>query len=200
MKKIILVVLAVITVLVSVTSCTDSDDGNYEYKGFVTEVYKNAKGETVIATISDDIESEFIIGSNTKMIAPAGVSVDVGDYVMLTTMRRSDEYIGKIKVSPGQSTTGRLVYVEGEESPFVLTAPKEDGMRLLVRLIDNKGTLPGVSGIGDVIKVFHSSQIVLTAPVADVEALIFIENGTSADFTEEDVAFIESQGYVLKTE
>ena len=181
MKKILLTIIAAIALLLSVASCADSGEGGYEYRGFVTEVYKNAKGETVIATISDDVESEFIIGSNTKMIAPAADPVAVGDYVMLSTTRRSDEYIERIKVSPGHSTTGRLIYVEGEESPFVLTAPKEDGSRMLIRLTDNKGTLPGVSGIGDVIKVFHSTQIVLTAPVADVEALIFLENGTAAD-------------------
>ncbi|MBO5702867.1 MAG: hypothetical protein J6S71_10555 [Clostridia bacterium] len=200
MKKILSVVLVAVAILFSFTACTGSGEVNYEYRGFVTEVYENAKGENVVVCISDDVESEFIINSNTKIIAPANVPVAVGDYVMLTTMRRNDEIVEKIQVSPGYSTTGRLIYVDGEESPFVLTEPQEDGSRLLVRLVDYRGTLPGISGIGDVIKVFHSSQIVLTEPTANVEALIFIENGTAADLTAEDIAFIELQGYILKSE
>ena len=202
MKRITSAVAAIIAFFVLFTGCGNSGSGgnNYEYYGFVIDVYENARGETVIVTVSDDVESEFVITPNTEISAPVKTQISVGDYVQLTTTRSSDTDIKKMKVSPGYFTEGRLVYVEGDESPFVLTAPNKDGTRLLVRLADSKGTLPGVSGIGDVIKVFHSAQIVLTAPVADVEALLFIENGTAADFTEEDIAFIESQGYVLKTE
>lgn len=202
MKRIISALLAALAIILSVSGCSagNSDDGNYDYRGFVIESYENAKGETVIVCISDDVESEYVIKSNTKMIAPAKLPINVGDYVMLTTMSRSDSAVEKIKVSPAYSTTGRLVYLEGEESPFVLTEPDNDGARLLVRLTDERGTLPGVSGIGDVIKIFHSTQIEATAPLAAVEAMQFFENGTRDDLTAEDIAFIESQGYALISE
>ncbi len=201
MKKIVLAVLALITVSFFATGCagTNAGGGNYEYKGFVTDVYENAKGETVIATISDDVESEFVIKPNTEMIAPVKTPVSVGDYVQLTTTRSGSTDIRKMKVSPGFSTEGRLIYVEGDESPFVLTV-NANGKRLLVRLIDDNATLPGISGMGDVIKVYHSSHILLDNPTVAVEALIFIENGTAADITAEDIAFIESQGYKVKSE
>lgn len=198
MKRITKVVLILITLLLSASGCSGSSE-NWAYKGFIIEVYENARGETVIATISDDVESEFVIKSNTEMIAPVKTPVSVGDYVQLTTTRSGSTDIRKMKVSPGFSTEGRLIYVEGEESPFVLKA-NADGKRMLVRLIDDNSTLPGISGMGDVIRVYHSSHIMLDDPTAAVEALIFIENGTAADITEEDIIFIVSQGYTLKTE
>lgn len=202
MKRIIYALLAALAVILSVSGCSagDAGDGNYEYEGFVIEAYENAKGETVIVCISDDVESEYVIKSNTKMIAPARLPIEVGDHVMLSTMSRSDSAVERIKVSPGYSTTGRLVYLEGEESPFVLTVPDKGGARLLVRLEDERGTLPGVSGLGDVIKVFHSEPITEEEPEAAVEAMRFLENGTRESLTAEDIAFIESQGYALISE
>lgn len=196
MKRITKVVLILITLLLSASGCSGSSE-NWAYKGFIIEVYENARGEPVIVTISDDVESEFVIKTNTEMIAPVHTPVSVGDYVQLTTTRSSDRDIKKMQVSVGYSTSGRLVFFEGEESPFVLTETG-DGARLLVRLIDDNATLPGISGIGDVIQVFHSSPVLHAEPIAAVEALIFLENGTAADITEEDIAFIVSQGYTVK--
>ena len=196
MKRIVCDVLAIISLSPLFIGCSGGGE-NYEYNGFVTEVYENAKGETVIVTISDDVESEFVIKSNTEMIAPVHTPVSVGDYVQLTTTRSSDRDIKKMQVSVGYSTSGRLVFVEGEESPFVLTETG-DGARLLVRLIDDNATLPRISGIGDVIKVLHSSPVLHAEPIAAVEALIFLENGTAADITEDDIAFIVSQGYTVR--
>lgn len=198
MKRILLIVLAAAFAL-SAVGCSPSGGENYEYKGFVTEVYENARGETVIVTVSDDVESEFVIKSNTEMIAPGETAVAVGDCVQLTTLRSSDADIKKMKVSPAYSTSGRLLYVEGEDSPFILTE-NADGTRSFVRLIDEKSTLPGISGMGDVIKVYHSSPVLTDDPTAAVEALIFIENGTAEDITDEDRAFIVSQGYTVISE
>jgi hypothetical protein len=173
MKRIISVLLAVIAVVLCLSGCKadDAGDGGYEYRGFVIEAYENAKGETVIVCISDDVESEYVIKSNTKIAAPAKLPIDVGDYVMLSTMSRSDSAVEKIKVSPGYATVGRLVYLEGEETPFVLTEANKSGPRLLIRLSDERGTLPGASGIGDVIKVFHSQPISAEELTVTVEAM-----------------------------
>jgi hypothetical protein len=202
MKRIISVLLAVIAVVLCSSGCKadDAGDGGYEYRGFVIEAYENAKGETVIVCISDDVESEYVIKSNTKISAPAKLPIDVGDYVMLSTMSRSDSAVEKIKVSPGYATMGRLVYLEGEETPFVLTEANKSGPRLLIRLSDERGTLPGASGIGDVIKVFHSQPISAEELTVMVEAMQFLENGRRESLTAEDVAFIESKGYKVISE
>ena len=197
MKRILLTAVAVVCALFA-AGCSGSGSENYAYKGFVTEVYENARGETVIVTISDDVGSEFVIKPNTEMTgAPAKVPIDVGDYVQLTTTRTSDTDIKRMKIAPGYSTEGRLVYVEGDETPFLLRVGA-DGERMLVRLVDENSTLPGVSGMGDVIRVYHSTHIMLDDPTLAVEGLIFLENGTAEDITDEDKIFIVSQGYTVR--
>lgn len=201
MKRILSAVTAVLAVMLLLSGCTSaSGDENYEYSGFITELYQNAKGDTVIVCLSDDVISEYIIKSSTKIVsAPADEPFAVGDHVMLSTTSRSDDVVEKIKVSLGQSNVGRLIYVESDSTPFLLTDINGDG-KLLIKLIDERGTLPGVSGIGDVIKVYHSEHIVHDDPVVEVEAMTFVENGTAADLTDEDIAFIASKGYTVVAE
>ena len=199
MKKILSLAFVLVYLSLFLAGCTSTSNINYSYKGFVTEVYENARGETVIAAVSDDVESEFVIKQNTKIIAPANIPVAVGDYIQLNTIRAGEQDVKEMKVSPGYSSCGRLIYVNGEETPFLLVE-NDDSTRLLIKLVDDKSTLPGVSGMGDVIKVYHSIPIFVDDPTAVVEALIFIENGTAADITEEDVAFIASQGYIVISE
>ena len=201
MKRILSAVTAILAVMLLLSGCTSaSGDENYEYSGFITELYQNAKGDTVIVCLSDDVISEYIIKSSTKIVsAPADEPFAVGDHVMLSTTSRSDDVVEKIKVSLGQSVVGRLVYVDGDESPFLLTE-MNGGAKLLIKLIDDRGTLPGVSGIGDVIKVYHREHIVHDDPVVEVEAMTFVENGSVADLTDEDIAFIASKGYTVVAE
>lgn len=202
MKRIIFFVFALVAALSVLAGCTSfvSDGDLYEYKGFIIEVYENARGETAIVTIAGDVESTFIINESTKLIAPTALPVAVGDCIVLNTTRTSDEYVKECRVTPGYSTEGRLVFVEGEDFPFLLTTTS-DGAPLLVLLIDNEENIaPGASAMGDAIRVYHSSAILLTVPTAQVEGLIYVENGSIADLTDEDIAFITSQGYTLKTE
>ena len=92
------------------------------------------------------------------------------------------------------------MYVEGDDTPFLLQI-HDDGERRLIKLIDDEQNLqPGTSGMGDVIRVYHQEVIELNDPIALVEGLIYLENGSPADLTEEDVNFIISQGYTPRAE
>ncbi len=200
MKRIISAFFAFFAVTVLLTACGGTGSVDYEYKGFVIEVYENARGETAIVTLSGDVESNFVFRENTKMSAPVKEPVSVGDYIMLNTTRTSDEDIKECKVLPGRMTEGRLVYVDGDDTPFLLSIAN-DGSRLLVKLIDDEQNLqPGTSGMGDVIRVYHQAVIEINNPTALVEGLIYVENGSSADLTDEDVTFIISQGYTPRAE
>ena len=199
MKKVILAVCAVLAVVIIFGALGTTGGDQYDYKGYVIDLFENARGETVIVALWDDVESEFVLKSNTKVTAPAKESVAVGDLVMLTA-RKNSNFIKKMKVSTGYSTEGRLFYVEGEAHAFLL-AKRPDDTNMMVKAIDFSGTeIPGVSGIGDVIKVYYSSPLSPDDPKVTVEALVFVENGTAEDFTAEDIAFIESLGYKMRTE
>ena len=198
MKRIISALLALIALTAALASCGGTKEINYKYNGFIIDVYENAKGETAIVTISGDVESSFVIKDNTKVSGPAKEPFFIGDYIMLNTTGYSDEYVKECKIVPGRVNEGRLVYVEGDDTPFMLQI-HDDGERLLIKLIDDGQNLhPGTSGMGDVIRVYHQEVIELADPIARVEGLIYIENGSRADLTDEDVSFIISQGYKLR--
>ena len=200
MKRIIATLLALVTLTALFTACGGTKEINYEYKGFIIDVYENARGETAIVTLSGDVESHFVIKENTKVSGPAKEPFFIVGYIMLNTTAHSDEYVKECKVVPGRVNEGRLVYVEGDDTPFLLQI-HDDGERLLIKLIDDEQNLhPGTSGMGDVIRVYHQEVIELNDPIARVEGLIYLENGSPADLTEEDVSFIISQGYTPRAE
>ena len=106
----------------------------------IIEVYENARGETKIVTLSGDVESHFVIKEKTKISAPAEVPFNIGGYIMLNTTGTSDGNVKECKVVPGRMNEGRLVYVEGNATPFLLSI-SDDGGRLLVKLIDEEQKL-----------------------------------------------------------
>lgn len=200
MKRITAALLALTLLTVLLTACGITGTVAYEYKGFIIEIYENARGETTIVTISGDVESNFVIKENTKVSGPAKEPFHIGGCIMLNTTAYSDEYVKECKVVPGCVNEGRLVYVEGDDTPFLLQV-NNDGNRLFVKLIDDDQNIqPGTSGMGDVIRVYHQEVIELNDPIALVEGLIYLENGSPADLTEEDVNFIISQGYTPRAE
>ncbi len=202
MKKALIWICAVLAVIFIVVWLADANVGsdNYDYKGYVIDVYENAKGETEIIALSGDVESHFVIKPYTKMTSPAQKPVEAGDLIMLTTTRSSSEDIKKMKVSPGYSTEGKIFFVDGVDSPFILTLSTDTGARQIVNLVYNDDIfLPDITGIGDVIKIFHSSPLTLSDTTVVVDAEIFIENGSINDLTADDIAFIGSQGYTLRT-
>ena len=200
MKRIIATLLVLVTMTALFTACGGTKEINYEYKGFIIDVYENARGETAIVTLSGDVESHFVIKENTKVSGPAKEPFFIGDYIMLNTTAHSDEYVKECKVVPGRVNEGRLVYVEGDDTPFLLQI-HDDGERILIKIIDDEQNLhPGTSGMGDVVRVYHQELIELNDPIAHVEGLIYVENGSPDDLTDEDIAFIVSEGYTPRAE
>ena len=201
MKKTLLSVCsAIVIIIIAIYLFNSAGSDYYNYKGYVTDVYENAKGETEIIALSGDVESHFVIKPYTKISAPAENPVAVGDLIMLTTTRSSDENIKKMKIQPGYSTSGKIFYVEEVDSPFILTVFAETGARYIADLVYSGDiVLPDISGSGDVIKVFHSTPLTESTVTLSVDAVIFVENGSMDDITAEDIEFIKSKGYTVRT-
>ncbi len=82
----------------------------YNYKGCVTEIGENDKGEMLITAVSDGYENTFTLKwySRKKFSEDkTDKSINVGDTVMLTTTRYSDTNIKKISVKKGYSLEGK---------------------------------------------------------------------------------------------
>lgn len=201
MKKTLLsVCAAIVIIIIAIYLFNSAGSDYYNYKGYVTDVYENAKGETEIIALSGDVESHFVIKPYTKISAPAENPVAVGDLIMLTTTRSSDENIKKMKVQPGYSTSGKIFYVEEIDSPFILSVSAETGARYIASLVYSGDiVLPDITGSGDVIKVFHSTPLTESTVTLSVDAVILVENGSMDDITAEDIEFIKSKGYTVRT-
>ena len=121
MKKILIVISALIVAFLATWGvCETAHSDYYNYLGYITDVRENDNGETVIEAISGSYTSEFIVKWYTRKSAPTKQPFGIGDKVMLTTTHYSDKNIKKIKVTPGYSTEGKLVYADGLSCPFIL--------------------------------------------------------------------------------
>ena len=97
-------------------------------------------------------------------------------------------------------TSGKIFYVEEIDSPFILTVSAETGARYIANLVYSGDiVLPDITDSGDVIKVFHSTPLTESTVTLSVDAVIFVENGSMDDITAEDIEFIKSKGYSVRT-
>lgn len=198
MKKILIVFVVLIAVFLITWGVSEAvNSGRYDYQGYVTDVFENENGETVLVTVSEASESTFTVKWYTKMTAPKKQPVAVGDRVELSTTHYSDTNIKRMKVAPGYSTEGKLVYMEGLSTPFVLARAKETGTRYLVSAIRYSDNTPDGPKTGDTVKIYHAFPA--TGSVS-VESSVVIAEGSLDTLTAEDIAFIESQGYNLRME
>ena len=198
MKKIWIVVVALTAVFFITWGVSEAvNSGSYDYGGYVTDVFENEKGETVLVTVSETSESTFTVKWYTKMTAPVKQPVAVGDRVELSTTHYSDTNIKKMKVAPGYFTEGKLVYVEGLETPFVLARVEETQMPYLVSAIRYGDNTPDGAKTGDTVKIYHAFPAGVSV---SVEASAVIAEGSLDALTAEDIAFIEAQGYKVRME
>lgn len=198
MKKILIGIGILIAIfLVTWGVCEVANSNYYNYQGYVTNVFENEKGETVIVALSETSESTFTVKWYTKMTAPKRQPVDVGDKILLSTTRYSNTNIKKMKVVPGYSTEGKLVYVEGLITPFVLAKENVTQARYLVSAIQYRDNTPDGPKTGDIVKIYHAFPA--TVSVA-VDNSVVLAEGSIDVLTTEDIAFIESQGYSLRIE
>ncbi len=198
MKKILIgvgILIAIFLIMWGV--CEAANSNHYNYAGYVTDVFENEHGETVIVTLSETSESTFTVKWYTKMTAPKKQPVAVGDRIQLSTTHYSDTNIKKMKVSPGYSTEGKLVYAEGLITPFVLARGTETGAMYLVSAIRYSDNTPDGPKTGDTVKIYHAFPATVSV---SVEGAVVISEGSPDALTPEEIAFIESQGYKVSME
>ena len=177
--------------------CEAANSGSYAYQGYITDVLENENGETVLVTLSETAESTFTIKWYTRKSASKKQAIAVGDRIMLSTTHYSDTNIKKMKIAPGYSTEGKLVYADGLISPFVLARAKETQMPYLVSAIRYTDTTSDGPKTGDTVRIYHAYPAGVSVAV---EGSVVIAEGASDALTPEEIAFVESQGYMLQSE
>ncbi len=191
--------LLVMLISCGVFEIADSD--HYNYQGYVVDIVQDDNGDTVIVTLSGNTESRFTLKWYTQVKADENKrEITEGDLVMLSTTRHSNTNIKNMRIHDGYSTQGKLVYMNGLICPFVLATAESTNAYYLVSIVTHdNSTLEGMSS-GDIVRFYHATPVYTTTITTVADASILIEDGTAADLTENEIAFIESQGYTAAKE
>ncbi len=200
MKKLFIVLGALLLVfLVTWGICETVGSDYYNYAGYITDIKENQSGETVLVTLSGNVESEFTVKWHTRKSAPRKQPFMVGDRILLSTTHFSDKNIKKLKIEVGYSSTGKLFYAEGLDTPFILTAGEDTGeRRYMISFITHDDSILADAKMGDKVRVYHAFPMTIAAPTVIAEAGTVLEKGTEQPFDAEEIAFIESKGYSVE--
>ncbi len=201
MKK-FLICIGVLAAIVLATwaACEIAGRNSYDLEGFITGITQNEQGNTVITVLYGQTESVYVEKWYTRKSAPTKEALAVGDHIRLSTTLHSDTNIKKLKVSPGYSTEGKLVYIENLNNPFLLAASQETGTKYLVSLISHPiDTLAGME-TGDTVRVYHEAPVTGTFASEVINGAVLVAEGSPESLTQEDIDYITSEGYTLKTE
>lgn len=202
MKKFCIVLGALLLVILATWGiCETVGSDYYNYVGYIIDVSENQNGETVLVTLSGNVESEFTVKWYTKKSAPVKQPFIVGDRILLSTTHFSNKNIKKLKLQVGYSSVGKLFYAEGLDTPFVLTAGEETGERkYLISFISHDDELLADAKTGDTVKLYHAFPMTIATPTVIAEAGVVLEKSLGEPFNAEEIVFIESKGYKLDSE
>ena len=203
-SKKILIGIGVFLLLLLITwgICETAGSNYYNYKGYVIDIVEE-NGDTVIVTLSGNVESRFTLkwysGEKYKKDTQ---DIQIGDYIMLSTTQYSDTNIKKMSVDYGYSTDGKLVWInEFTDRPHILaTDPTTNLFYFFDFSIEND--ISNFDGLktGDTVRVYHRYPIQSTTITTIGNGVKLISDNSNGGLTEEEIKFIESKGYTVKTD
>ena len=199
MKKFCFVLGALLLVILATWGiCETVGSDYYNYAGYIIDVSENQNGETVLVTLSGNVESEFIVKWYTKKSAPVKQPFRVGDRILLSTTHFSNQNIKKLKIQVGYSSEGKLFYAEGLDTPFVLATARETGEMYLINVITHNDSVLDDAKKGDTVRLYHAFPLSGSAPTVIAEAGLVLEQAVGDAFTAKEIAFVESKGYSVE--
>ncbi len=187
-----LLILVVVAVgLLVWSSLQTKGSESYNYTGYIIGINETSEG-TVLTTLSGNTQSEFVVKGNTKEKFNGDVQeLRVGDCIKLTTKKNSDRDIQRFSVYSGFSMEGKLVNVEGQDTPFLLT-PYYASYRLYSLIPAQE--LASFPQTGTTVKIYYQYPI-NAATVSIVTDIIQPTSDIVSPLTEEEASFLTSQGY-----
>ncbi len=186
---------AVFLIVLIVWSICNAGSESYNYAGYVTEITKNEKAQTVITTVSGGQTSNFVLKwSSRKQFEKNERELAIGDRVMLSTTHFSNVNIKKMCVEDGYFTDGKLVYVNESETPLILAVDSSQNQKYLVILTSHYGDIGGKTGDG--VRIYHAYPIHEQSISVLDEAWTVVSE--SSELTIEEIAFIAAKGYTVK--
>lgn len=195
-KIVLLIVVAVCVALLIVWLVTrPPKQEGYEYEGYVISILPEGK-DFVLTTLNADGQSEYRLKkSSTKEMNNGGKTVAVGDYIQLNTTRRSETDIKNCLIFNAYSSKGKIVNVEGEDTPFLLVTTETNTLRMFKVLTANGSAINLPTGTP--VKIYFQYELnnASTQVVADV---VYPLSDTTSPLTEGELFHIvDVQNYTL---
>ena len=202
-KKIMIGVGAfLLLLLITWGICETAGSDYYNYSGHVIDIAEE-NGDTVITTLCGKTESRFTLKwYSREKYKKDTKDIQIGDYIMLSTTQYSDTNIKKMSVDYGYSTDGKLVWInEFTDRAYILaTEPTTNLFYFFDFSIEND--ISNFNGIktGDTVRVYHQYPIQSTTITTIGNGVKLISDNSNRGLTEEEIKFIESKGYTVKTD
>ena len=199
-KKIVLFgVLPLLLILFSVWAfCETAGSDSYEYQGYITAI-RNTDDGTVIETIIGDKTSEFTLTRFTRKHFEGELTELKEDvFIRLSTTSNSDTNIKKFSAFEAYSMEGKIVFMEGLNSPFILTLDEEINYYMLYSLISSQDISYPLQ-TGTQVKIYYQYPINASTKTI-VTDVIAITGDTLDKPTEKEIAYIGRQGYTVASE
>ena len=193
-KHIAYTVIGILLVLLAVWGiCETAGSDSYNYEGYVLDT-RVQNGDTIITTISGDKLAEFTVKWYTRQkFNGETVEIQKGNFIKLSTISSGSQNMNKFSVYDGYSKEGKLVYMEGLSSPFILATNRLTKAFELYSLISAQDN-PKPIGNGIPITIYYQYPLsaVTTSVVADV---IKPTSDIPIPLTQEEIDFITNAGY-----
>ena len=182
--------------------CETAGSDYYNYSGHVIDIAEE-NGDTVITTLCGKTESRFTLKwYSREKYKKDTKDIQIGDYIMLSTTQYSDTNIKKMSVDYGYYTDGKLVWInEFTDRAYILaTEPTTNLFYFFDFSIEND--ISNFDGLktGDTVRVYHQYLIQSTTITTIGNGVKLISDNSNGGLTEEEIKFIESKGYTVKTD
>lgn len=197
-KYLPLLVLVVVAIALLVwTSIETGGSDSYNYEGYIIDIRETDEG-TVLTTLSGHTQSEFVVKWNTRAKYNGDIKeLRIGDCIKLSTAKNSDRNIKKFSVYSGFSLEGKIVYTEGQASPFLLTTSATTKAYRLYSLIATQDTA-AIPQAGTQTKIYFQYPI-NAATTSIVVDIIQPVSDIPSPLTEAEIAYIKLMGYTVST-
>lgn len=191
-------ILPLLLVLLAVWGyCETAGSDYYNYQGYVIAIRESEEG-TILTTLSGDKLAEYTVKWHSRGRYNKEIHViQEGDFIMLSPVRYNPNNIKKFSVYDGFSMEGKIVYMDGLTSPFLLTTNTTTNTYSLYCLVSSQETTYPLQ-TGTQVKIYYqyplnpSNKSVVADIIEPVSDIL-------SPPTESEIAFITEQGYKLST-
>lgn len=192
-------ILPLLVVLLAVWAfLSTSGSDSYNYQGYIIAMRDTDNG-TVITTLSEDKQLEFVVKRTTKKIFNGSLTeLKEGAFIKLSTTDTDSANIKRFTAYEAYSMEGKIVLIEGQNIPFLLTINPKLNYNQLYGLISSQD-IPYAPKTGAQVKVYY--QYPLNAGTEKfVVDVIQPTTEILSPLTKEEIEYISRMGYTVASE